>query len=289
VRNNRGARKLLLVLVCEHDQHSCSRLFKRITQLQGWALFDRLLIHIDCVMSQTDVAALAAEALRHGVTTDAFRLTRPGEWQRSRAEAMLKIYQAAIEFDLDIVRLDPDIYISDEHFIQVIRQSYGNIAGKLMNFFLPIKYDCKQLDFVQGGVTLIGHNGRAYINQLTLQDLQDYRQNYMRWMSELKPGYQAEYDYYLLRTEDVILSGVLAIRHGVTRDNVPGLQVSPYDVLRDHRSNKWEYADFIRAFEASGALSYHFEGGHSDRRQIMTQMLDRYYNDRDCSLSKEVT
>jgi hypothetical protein len=275
--------KNLLILVCARDVEICHRLILRIGRLGGLSLFQTLFLHAD-----HDVELRALDPILHlaqdaGVRVEILRLAQEGAWRTRRAETMLRVYQTVCADRLDIVRMDPDIYISDGRFFAAIGGAVDGIAGKLMRFHLPAEVNGRQLDFIQGGVTLWGASGRAYLETLKSSQIEDFRNNYTDVATGLVPERSDEYEQYFRSNEDLVLTGILAIMAAIQRTNIAGLQVSPYDVLMNHRSDKWRYEDFTRAFEESGALAYHFEGGRSGRRALMTEMLVRYYGEHDAS------
>ena len=276
--------RTLLMLACEHDVALAMRLLHRLTLLGAWRHFSVLHVHLD-----KDINMATEETLRRIAPTDALevRIVRAGPaecWNTRRAETMLHIYKDACTDDHDIVRVDPDVFVASPLFVDAVCATHHGIAGKLMRLHLPAMIAGRQLDFIQGGVSCWGKEGRAFIKALEYKDIDCFRKRYSDQVGCMLEEHASLYGYYFSRTEDVILTGALAILAGLRRANIEGLQVSPYDVLRDHRSPRLSYEDFVAAYESSGALAYHFEGGHSGRRSQMTEMLHRYYDESSTSL-----
>src|SRR5262245_11313972 len=185
---------------------------------------------------------------------------------------MLSVYKMDCSDEQDIVRMDPDVFIASPCFIDAVCKEHHGIAGKLMPLHLPARIRGEQLKFIQGGVSCWGKEGRSFLEGLQYADIERFRTTYRKQIEGMSVDQSSQYAYYFNRTEDVILTGALATIVGITRTHIENLQVSPYDVIRDHRSGKWAYEDFISAYQRSGAFAYHFEGGHSGRRSWMTAM-----------------
>jgi hypothetical protein len=270
--------RTLLILTCEHDAALVKRLLDRLASLSAWRNFSVLHLHLD-----RNVRVATEEALRRAAPSGEVdvRVIRAGSaecWNTRRAETMLHIYKTACVDGHDIVRLDPDVFVASPRFVEAVCGPYHGIGGKLMRLHLPALIAGRQLDFIQGGVSCWGKEGRAFLKALEYKDIDYFRRRYADQIACMAEEHVAQYAYYFNRTEDVILTGALAILAGLHRANIEGLQASPYDVVRNHRSPHWVYEDFIAAYERSGALAYHFEGGHSGRRAQMTEMLHRYYD-----------
>jgi hypothetical protein len=182
--------------------------------------------------------------------------------------------------ECDVIRIEPDIFIASAKFFDLLATPVRGFAGKLMPLHLPALIGGCQLDFIQGGVTYLGSIARQFIKDLSLTNINSFRNAYEDLIEIPRAGDRERYDYYFRSTADVVLTGALAMAAGIERTNLPGIQVSPYDVLRNPRSKHWTYRDHITAFEKSGALAYHFEGSISGRRAKMTEMLQCYYKDR---------
>jgi len=271
--------RTLLVLVCEQDATLGLRLLERLTFLNAWSWFNVLRLHFDKSVSQATCDAFRRVAPVQVVV----ELSRAGAWEcwnSRRAETMLSVYQMACSDEQDIIRMDPDVFIASPRFLEAVCRECRGISGKLMRLHLPARIKGEQLAFIQGGVSCWGNEGRSFLQSLTFEEIERFRSAYQEQIEGMSEDQRSLYAYYFQRTEDVILTGALATIAGITRTHIENLQVSPYDVIRDHRSEKWTYEDFISAYERSGALAYHFEGGHSGRRFQMIAMLARYYEQR---------
>lgn len=269
--------RTLLILVCEHDASLAIRLLRRLELFGAWNRFSLLHLHLD-----KDVCCKTEEEIRHAapaniITVKIVRASPSECWVTRRAETMLSIYQMACVDDQDIVRIDPDVFVASPMFIEAVCRLNKGIAGKLMRLHLPARIRGRQLDFIQGGVSCWGEEGRRFLKALKSCDIDRFRETYTEEIDCMVAEHSSQYAYYFNRTEDVILTGGLSIMAGVERTHIESLQVSPYDVIRNHRSEELTYKDFVTAYERSGALAYHFEGGHSGRRGHMTEMLTRYY------------
>jgi hypothetical protein len=274
--------RTLLILTCRHDMHLTRSMLRRITRLRGWQYFSHLHLHLD-----NDVPLAVAEATLLSATplpeehVLISQTEQPDGWRTDRARTMLGIYQRACKYNQDIVRLDPDVYIASPDFFQLLARPYSGIAGKLMPLYLPATVKGRPLDFVQGGVSLWGPKGRRYLRELDVSAIQQFKTSYLNVVNLGDPGRQQEYEYFFRTTEDVVLTGALAMVAGIERTNIPGIQVSSYDVMRDYRSESWTYADFIESYVRSGASAYHFEGAHDGRREKMSEMLRQFYRAQD--------
>jgi hypothetical protein len=274
--------RTLLILTCSHDVQLTRRMLRRISRLGGWQYFNRLHLHLD-----SDVPLAAAKHLLLSATplSEQFvhisQAEQPCEWRTDRARTMLQIYKQTCRYDADVIRLDPDVYIASPLFFESLTRPYRGIAGKLMPLYLPATVLGRQLDFIQGGVSLWGPQGRRYLEGLNDQAVQAFKDRCLKVVNVENPKRQAEYEYFFLTTEDVVLTGAMAIVAGIERTNIPRIQVSSYDVMRDYRSERWTYADFIDSYRRSGALAYHFEGAHDGRRARMTEMLHQFYREQD--------
>jgi hypothetical protein len=272
----------LLVVTCAQDLCLTRNLFRRITCLEGWRHFSHLHLHLDNNVSFEAARSLLSPAIPYSEQN--IRVTRTTEinrWQTDRAEMMLSIYKMACSLNQDFVRIDPDLYICSSEFFRLLERSQSGISGKLMQLFLPAYLRGRRLDFIQGGATYWGQNGRAYLQDLRAAKIEAYRRSYAEVIEISDPKRRKEYEHFLCSPEDVVLTGALAMIAGIERAHLPGLQASTYDVMRDNRAKGLAYADFVAAYLASGALAYHFEGAHDGRRALMTEMLQRFYRDMD--------
>jgi hypothetical protein len=268
----------MLILICEQDAALALKLLARLEALGAWQSFNLLRLHLDTnVTAETEDEVRRATEKINRLRVDICRANAFGCWSTRRAETMLSVYKAACEDEQDIVRIDPDVFVASPHFINAVCQVNHGIAGKLMPLHLPALIRGRQLTFIQGGVTCWGKEGRNFLQALRENEIDKFRRTYVDEIEGMLPEHSSQYAYYFSRTEDVVLTGALAIRQGVDRAHIDRLQASPYDVIRNHRSERWTFNDFISAYERSGALAYHFEGGHSGRRIQMTEMLHRYY------------
>ena len=274
--------RTLLILTCNHDLHLTRSMLRRITRLRGWQYFNHLHLHLD---KDVPLAVAKSMLLSASPLPEENVLISQAEqsdgWRIDRAQTMLRIYQQVCKYDQDIVRLDPDVYIASPDFFELLARPYSGIAGKLMPLYLPATVEGRRLDFIQGGVSFWGLEGRRYLQELDICAIQAFKNSYLNVVSLENPRRREEYEYFFLTTEDVVLTGVLAIVAGIQRTNLPGIQVSSYDVMPDYRSERWTYADFIESYMRSGALAYHFEGAHDGRRERMTQMLHQFYLEQD--------
>jgi len=268
--------KTLVLLCCMRDAKLAHLLVARIGQLQGWRQFSDVLLSFEAevpVPIQEGIMSLVPD----GVRTSRVRPRSADGWASRRAETMLSVYHDACDIGSDIVRMDPDVFIRDAGFFDALASAGSGVSGKLMKLHLPARIQGKPLQFVQGGVSIWGADGRNYLANLAEADIVDYKRRFRELVECEMADRGKEYEYFLTRTEDVILGGVLAMQAGLQQTGIPRLQVSPYDVLKDHRSEKWTYGDHVAGFEASGALAFHFEGSHAGRRETMTNMLLRHY------------
>jgi hypothetical protein len=274
--------RTLLILVCERDVSLGLQLLKRLTFLSAWSAFSKLRLHLDRSVNQKehdDLRRAAPDQIAVEITT-----AHTWEcWNTRRAETMLSVYKMSCSDKQDIIRMDPDVFIASPRFIDAVSKEHHGIAGKLMRLHLPAQIKGEQLKFIQGGVSCWGKEGRSFLETLENSDIVGFRRRYQQQIEGMSSNKFSQYAYYFNRTEDVILTGALATIAGITRTHIENLQVSPYDVIRDHRSEIWTYDDFVSAYERSGAFAFHFEGGHSGRRAKMTEMLTRYYECRSAS------
>jgi len=274
--------RTLLILTCAHDLCLTRNLFKRIARVDGWQYFTHVHLHLDHDVSFGAAKSLLAPLIPYSEQN--IRLTRSDEfdaWHTRRTETMLIIYKLACSLNQDIVRLDPDLYIVSSEFFEALIKPSAAIAGKLMPLYPPAFIQGRRFDFIQGGASYWGEEGRAYLQGLRVSKLDYFRRTYKNLVDISFPDRRNEYEYFFNNAEDVLLSGALAIIAGIERTNIPRLQVSSYDIMPDYRSEKWAYTDFVASYVASGALAYHFEGAHDGRRALMTKMLQQFYWEQD--------
>jgi hypothetical protein len=274
-----GEPPTLLVVTCAQDLCLTRNLLRRIHRLGAWRYFGGALLCLDADLS----VGIARQVLLDEISlpADRIQLVRSRDfnlWYTNRPKAALAAYRLACSWQKDFVRLDPDLYIQSESFFPMITRPYPGIAGKQMQFFLPCLIEGRQLDFIQGGASYWGLEGRRYLENLSTDELQRFRSDSSAFV-QTGPDHCNEYTYFFQNTEDVLITGVMAILNGVDRFHIPDLQVSPYDVLRGYRDPALTYEDYIEAYHRSGALAYHFEGSHDGRKSLMSKMLLRLYQE----------
>jgi hypothetical protein len=212
--------RTLLILICEHDAALAIKQMQRLGSLGAWNMFTLLHLHLDRSVSRT-----AEEALRGVAPTNrlAVRVVRAGPsecWSTRRAETILSIYKMACVDEQDIVRLDPDVFVASPVFLEAVCSAHRGIGGKLMRLHLPALIRGQQLDFIQGGVSCWGKEGRAFLKSLKYQDIDRFRKRYRDEIACMMAEHTSQYAYYFRRTEDVILTGALAILAGLDRAHI---------------------------------------------------------------------
>lgn len=277
----------LLIFTCAQDLSLTRNLLTRIGQLRAWGKFSHLIFRLDNDTTEEEAELFLRPLVP--LPDSAVTISRSPEfnvWHANRTAASLAGYQLACGLGQDFVRIDPDLFIrSPEFFERLVRQVPG-VAGRVMPFFLPAAVGGRQLTFVQGGGLYCGAAARRWLQGLRAEELTHVRMNYDEYVSDLDEGKREVYDYFFRSTEDVIIFGLLATLHGIPRSHVENLQLSPYDVLPGYKLPHRTPDDYLRAFESSPALAYHFEGGHEGRKQLMTKMLKWAYENYEEVLTK---
>lgn len=268
----------LLLIVCSQDLTLARLLLRRITRLGGWAWLSGVCLYLDNDLSEEEAGLfLGPELPPLGSDLRVWRDPVVDRWNSDRGGMALDAYRMALALGRDVLRLDLDLYIAAPGFFEALAPSRPGFAGKRLDFFLPSPVRGRPLCYIQGGVTRVGPKAAELILGLPVEEYRRRKRQPELFLELPRAAITPEHRRYFALVEDLCLSGVEAQLAGVERHDIPGLQVSPHEVVPKIEDIPGGAPALWRAFERSGALAYHYEGSQAGLHGRMLKYLKWAY------------
>jgi|WetSurMetagenome_2_1015567.scaffolds.fasta_scaffold49374_1 hypothetical protein len=269
---------VLLLQTCCADFLLTRQLLNRVSQLDAWSYFDGVAISLDGDLEIAEVEECFLPVIPF--TRDRIEIRRSknvDSWTSNNVETALEVYKWACSFGNDVLKIDSDIFIANQNFFLTVTTKRTGISGRLMPFFIESYLCGESLHFIQGGVVVFGNSGREFILNLTIEEVNHYRNHVWNYISIGDQYKRPDYIKYFTDVEDVVLLGIMPRLNNLEMENINRIQVSPYDLISDFKTAKINPESLAMLYKGTGSFAYHYEGSQWGMREYMRKCLKWIY------------
>lgn len=269
---------ILLLQTCCADILLTRQLLNRITYLNAWEFFEGVAISLDGDLEISEVNEILLPVIPlPKCKIRVRRCNKIDSWSSNNVETALEVYKWACSFGKDVIKIDSDLFIANrEFFLRIVTEQTG-LSGRCMPFFIESYLNGKQLMFIQGGVIFFGKIAREFILNLDLEDVNNFRRHVWDYVSISDEYNKQEYVDYFTNVDDVVLLGIMPVLKSIELKNIIKIQISPYDIYLNFKTEKFDPRILAMRYKASGALGFHYEGNQWGQRDYMRKCLKWLY------------